>query len=71
MFCHLVGMTSAFVNPIMYALINDSFRIAFIALLRPLVTSCTKYTMVAFTASNTYIFCFNAPQTSTVIQVIF
>uniref|UniRef100_A0A914RHY7 G-protein coupled receptors family 1 profile domain-containing protein n=1 Tax=Parascaris equorum TaxID=6256 RepID=A0A914RHY7_PAREQ len=30
-FCHLVGMTSACMNPIMYGLLNDSFRSAFVS----------------------------------------
>ncbi|KAK0422337.1 hypothetical protein QR680_007511 [Steinernema hermaphroditum] len=45
-FCHLIGMTSACMNPIMYGLINDSFRNAFISLLRPLLAPCTKYITV-------------------------
>uniref|UniRef100_A0A914CLB8 G-protein coupled receptors family 1 profile domain-containing protein n=1 Tax=Acrobeloides nanus TaxID=290746 RepID=A0A914CLB8_9BILA len=46
-FCHLIGMTSACVNPIMYALINDSFRKAFLSMLRPLFGLCTKYIAVS------------------------
>lgn len=39
-------MSSACINPIMYALINDSFRSAFLNMLRPLFAPCTKYTTV-------------------------
>lgn len=46
-FCHLIGMTSACINPIMYALINDSFRNAFINMLRPFFGPCTKYIAVS------------------------
>jgi hypothetical protein len=46
-FCHLIGMTSACMNPIVYALINDSFRNAFITMLRPFFAPCTKYIAVA------------------------
>uniref|UniRef100_A0A8R1Y0W5 G_PROTEIN_RECEP_F1_2 domain-containing protein n=1 Tax=Onchocerca volvulus TaxID=6282 RepID=A0A8R1Y0W5_ONCVO len=39
LFCHLTGMTSACINPILYALINDSFRTAFISILGPVIRS--------------------------------
>lgn len=46
-FCHMIGMASACLNPIMYALINESFRNAFLAMLRPLFAPCTKYIVVS------------------------
>ncbi|KAI1728232.1 7 transmembrane receptor (rhodopsin family) domain-containing protein [Ditylenchus destructor] len=46
-FCHLIGMSSACINPILYALINDSFRSAFLAMLRPCFSPCTKYITVS------------------------
>ncbi|KAI6234470.1 Neuropeptide F receptor [Aphelenchoides fujianensis] len=45
-YAHLIGMLSPSINPILYALINDSFRNAFINLLRPFLTPCTKYIVV-------------------------
>lgn len=45
--CHLIGMTSALLNPIMYGLINDSFRTAFLNMLRPFFGPCTKYIAVS------------------------
>uniref|UniRef100_A0A183BVE0 G_PROTEIN_RECEP_F1_2 domain-containing protein n=1 Tax=Globodera pallida TaxID=36090 RepID=A0A183BVE0_GLOPA len=42
LFCHLIGMTSACLNPLLYALINDSFRSAFLQLIRPLLRPCTS-----------------------------
>uniref|UniRef100_A0A915EHH2 G-protein coupled receptors family 1 profile domain-containing protein n=1 Tax=Ditylenchus dipsaci TaxID=166011 RepID=A0A915EHH2_9BILA len=45
-FCHLIGMSSACINPILYALINDSFRSAFLVMLRPFFRPCTKYVAV-------------------------
>ncbi|TKR73181.1 hypothetical protein L596_020521 [Steinernema carpocapsae] len=45
-FCHLIGMTSACINPIMYGLVNDNFRNAFISLLQPVLAPCTKYIAV-------------------------
>uniref|UniRef100_A0A915PU13 G-protein coupled receptors family 1 profile domain-containing protein n=1 Tax=Setaria digitata TaxID=48799 RepID=A0A915PU13_9BILA len=62
LFCHLVGMTSACMNPILYALINDSFRAAFISVLRPLARPCTTYTAVSTNQQNTYTFSFNDHQ---------
>ncbi|KAL3083575.1 hypothetical protein niasHT_036347 [Heterodera trifolii] len=35
-------MTSACLNPLLYALINDSFRAAFVQLVRPLLLPCTS-----------------------------
>ncbi|CAD5206056.1 unnamed protein product [Bursaphelenchus okinawaensis] len=46
-YCHLIGMTSASINPLMYGLINDSFRNAFFTMLRPLLGPCTKYIAVS------------------------
>uniref|UniRef100_A0A915B8V9 G-protein coupled receptors family 1 profile domain-containing protein n=1 Tax=Parascaris univalens TaxID=6257 RepID=A0A915B8V9_PARUN len=62
-FCHLVGMTSACMNPIMYGLLNDSFRSAFVSILRPFLRPCTKYTTVAAPPSHTYTFSLMGPQT--------
>ncbi|VDM08673.1 unnamed protein product [Wuchereria bancrofti] len=59
LFCHLVGMTSACINPILYALINDSFRAAFISVLRPVIRSCTRYTTVSTNQQSTFTFSFN------------
>ncbi|KAI6174880.1 Neuropeptide F receptor [Aphelenchoides bicaudatus] len=53
-FCHLIGMTSASINPIMYALINDSFRSAFFNMLRPVLKPCTKYISVSPDQRNTH-----------------
>ncbi|CAD5208576.1 unnamed protein product [Bursaphelenchus xylophilus] len=46
-YCHLIGMTSASINPVMYGLINDSFRNAFFNMLRPFFGPCTKYIAVS------------------------
>ena len=46
-FCHMIGMLSAVLNPFMYGLVNESFRNAFIAMLRPLFIPCTKYIIVS------------------------
>ncbi|KAL3982488.1 7 transmembrane receptor (rhodopsin family) protein [Acanthocheilonema viteae] len=62
LFCHLVGMTSACINPILYALINDSFRAAFISVLRPFIRPCTTYTTISTNKQNTYTFSFNEHQ---------
>ncbi|VDK54254.1 unnamed protein product [Anisakis simplex] len=62
-FCHLVGMTSACMNPIMYGLLNDSFRSAFVSILRPFLRPCTKYTTVAAPPSHTYTFSLMGAQT--------
>lgn len=40
LFCHLLGMVSASLNPLLYALINDSFRTAFLQLIQPLLQPC-------------------------------
>lgn len=53
-FCHLIGMSSATLNPILYALINDSFRSAFFNLLRPVLKPCTKYITVSPDQRNTH-----------------
>lgn len=53
-YCHLIGMTSASINPIMYALINDSFRTAFFNMLRPVLKPCTKYISVSPDQRNTH-----------------
>lgn len=53
-FCHLIGMTSASINPILYALINDSFRGAFFNMLRPVLKPCTKYITVSPDQRNTH-----------------
>jgi len=45
-FCHLIGMCSACINPLLYALINDSFRTAFVSMLSPFLRPCTKYVVV-------------------------
>uniref|UniRef100_A0AC34FQY5 G-protein coupled receptors family 1 profile domain-containing protein n=1 Tax=Panagrolaimus sp. ES5 TaxID=591445 RepID=A0AC34FQY5_9BILA len=46
-FCHMIGMLSAVLNPFMYGLVNESFRNAFLAMLRPLFIPCTKYIVVS------------------------
>jgi hypothetical protein len=46
-YCHLIGMASASINPILYALINDSFRSALFNMLRPFCKPCTKYISVS------------------------
>ncbi|KAF7638754.1 G_PROTEIN_RECEP_F1_2 domain-containing protein [Meloidogyne graminicola] len=40
LFCHLLGMVSAFLNPLLYALINEAFRSAFLQLIQPLLKLC-------------------------------
>uniref|UniRef100_A0A1I8B7X8 G_PROTEIN_RECEP_F1_2 domain-containing protein n=1 Tax=Meloidogyne hapla TaxID=6305 RepID=A0A1I8B7X8_MELHA len=40
LFCHLIGMVSACLNPLLYALINESFRAAFLQLIQPLLKLC-------------------------------
>nr|CAD2196179.1 unnamed protein product [Meloidogyne enterolobii] len=40
LFCHLIGMVSASINPLLYALINESFRAAFLQLIQPLLKLC-------------------------------
>uniref|UniRef100_A0A7E4UL28 G_PROTEIN_RECEP_F1_2 domain-containing protein n=1 Tax=Panagrellus redivivus TaxID=6233 RepID=A0A7E4UL28_PANRE len=45
-FCHMIGMCSACLNPIMYGLINESFRNAFLDMLRPFFAPCSKYLSV-------------------------
>uniref|UniRef100_A0AC34RE06 G-protein coupled receptors family 1 profile domain-containing protein n=1 Tax=Panagrolaimus sp. JU765 TaxID=591449 RepID=A0AC34RE06_9BILA len=45
--CHLIGMASACLNPIMYGLINEAFRNAFLAMLRPIFRPCTKFIPVS------------------------
>ncbi|EFO24548.2 neuropeptide F receptor [Loa loa] len=62
LFCHLVGMTSACINPVLYALINDNFRAAFISVLRPVIRPCTTYSSVPINQQNTYTFSFNEHQ---------
>uniref|UniRef100_A0A158Q7S2 G_PROTEIN_RECEP_F1_2 domain-containing protein n=1 Tax=Elaeophora elaphi TaxID=1147741 RepID=A0A158Q7S2_9BILA len=62
LFCHLVGMTSACINPILYALINDSFRAAFISVLRPVIRPCTTHIAISTNQQNTYTFSFNEHQ---------
>ncbi|KAI6222028.1 hypothetical protein M3Y95_00941100 [Aphelenchoides besseyi] len=43
-YCHLIGMTSASVNPIVYGLLNPAFRGAFINMLCSIFKPCcTKY----------------------------
>lgn len=53
-FCHLIGMGSTIANPILYAMINDSFRSAFFNLLRPVLKPCTKYITVSPNQHNTH-----------------
>jgi hypothetical protein len=53
-YCHLIGIISALINPILYALINDSFRSAFFNMMRPILKPCTKYITVSPDQRNTH-----------------
>uniref|UniRef100_A0A914VTS2 G-protein coupled receptors family 1 profile domain-containing protein n=1 Tax=Plectus sambesii TaxID=2011161 RepID=A0A914VTS2_9BILA len=39
-YCHLVGMTSACLNPVLYGVLNENFRVAFATLIRPCRRCC-------------------------------
>lgn len=39
-YCHLVGMTSACLNPVLYGVLNENFRVAFATLFRPCQRCC-------------------------------
>lgn len=45
-YCHLIGMFSTCLNPILYALINESFRNAFVSIISPFLSPCTKYVII-------------------------